>query len=268
MQHLDKVLNGYLDDPQATADQLWYAYQHYHYLPVQQYQVIQERLARNPSCPSRLLAQLVPQVCPAALQNPAWEVYRKDEDFLRSLPSNFILRLLSDESAPQLLMEALTLHPSTRIVSAARRHVSIVGEVTEGWERAVRDDWVTQLRRDSALVWLQRAGGLAEGINAAFPYPITPLPLLPEPQRLPILLEIAKQSGPRLAPILAISQLVHAPTELRGYYNHPHWERRFAVALNPQAPRDVRVLLTHDGHQWVRAAARVADFKSFLKAMG
>lgn len=268
MQHLDKVVNGYLDDPHATADQLWYAYQHYHYLPVQQYQAIQEKLARNPSCPTRLLVQLVPKVCDAALQNPAWDEYLKDDNFLTSLPNNFILRQLRDASAPRRLIEALTLHPSLRTAEAARRHVRVVGEVTEGWERGVHQDGLALLRRDSALIWLQRAGGLPEELNARFPYPLAPLPILPEPERLPVLLEIAKQSGPRLAPILAISQLVNAPTELRGYYDHPHWERRFAVALNPQTPRDIRVLLTGDGHQWVRAAAQVADFKSFLKAFG
>ncbi|WP_309718360.1 hypothetical protein, partial [Armatimonas sp.] len=122
----------------------------------------------------------------------------------------------------------------------------------EGWEEELLTDFSTRLWRDSSLVWVMRAGALPDAINRRLLYPIQQQPLLPQGERQRVLEKIAGQRGTSLATVLAI---IHMQNPLQKWAQHPHWERRFALALNPTI-KLMKKQLQCDGHRWVRAAAR------------
>jgi hypothetical protein len=71
-----------------------------------------------------------------------------------------------------------------------------------------------------------------------------------------VIRDVARQKGMSLATVLAIIQLPRENFEYQKLVQHPHWERRLAVALNPDISQELKQRLQRDGHTWVRAAAR------------
>jgi hypothetical protein len=241
--------------PNATADELRDAYYRLQRTSnLSAHTPALRNLVRNPNCPPDLFFTLLPEHRNAALLNPAWPLYLlADTSFLTRLNAQFVVNSLRDETTPKALIEALALHPSERIASAARRHVALVGEAPSNWMPEVLADWTTRLWRDGYLVWLMRANALPKAINQRLPYPIAPQPILPPLDASDVLRRLAAQRGSRLASVLALMQTSQPPESLVAY---PHWEKRLALALNPKASAKAKAILMRDGHHWVRAAAR------------
>ena len=210
MRYPLEIAQNYLERPDATAEQLWYVYQHLGLFPAER---------------QKLLAEM---------------------------NQTFLHHALRDETAPQALVEALTLHRVAWVATGARQHVALVGEAGDGWEEALLIDWTTRLWRDGYLVWLMRAGALPRVINQRLPYPLEPEPFLAPEERRKVLREIAKQRGNSLATVLATAQTDIASRTLT---TNPHWERRLALALNPNGAWGEKWAV-RDGHRWVRAVAR------------
>lgn len=214
-----------------------------------------ETLVGSPNCPPDIYTALFPLAPNQGLLNPAWPLFLIEGQFLHELDRAFIATCLRHGNTTSTFLEALTSHPVGWIARAARQHVTLVGEASAGWEQELLTDFTIRLWRDSSLVWVMRAGALPDAINRRLPYPIQPQPLLPEGERQRVLEKIAGQRGTSLATVLAIA---HMQNPLQKWAEHPHWERRFALALNPTI-KLMKKRLQQDGHVWVRAAARGSE---------
>lgn len=211
-----------------------------------------ETLVGSPNCPPDIYAALFPLAPNQGLLNPAWPLFLLEGQFLHELDRTFIATCLRHGNTTSTFLEALTSHPVGWIASAARQHVALVGEASAGWGQELLTDFATRLWRDSSLVWVMRAGALPDAINRRLLYPMKTQPLLPERECQRVLEKIAGQRRTSLAAVLAIA---HMQNPLQKWAEHPHWERRFALAINPTIQL-MKKRLQHDGHVWVRAVAR------------
>lgn len=251
-----RVVQEVLTIPDLSEEDIEYLYRQHSYLTGSEQFQATKRIVSAPNCPPKIYASLFPKAPDHALLNPAWLLFLIEGQYLRDLDRTFITSCLHSEKTSRVLLEALRSHPDAWVARAAALHVSLAGEAEPGWEKELLTDWTTRLLRDSSLVWLMRAGALPEPINRRLPYPIAPQTRLSETESLSVIRDVARQKGMSLATVLAIIQLPRANFEYQKLSLHPHWERRLAVALNPEISQELKLRLQRDGHTWVRAAAR------------
>ncbi|VEP18345.1 conserved hypothetical protein [Hyella patelloides LEGE 07179] len=139
-------------------------------LATRESKTVRKAVTSNPNTPKKILFILGVYFPQELLNNPIFDFsLLGDLTFIKKIPSGVLSILIQQNNAPLFLLNYAANHPATIVANTAKMHVSISGEITQGWHKVVEEtiqnsSFVNKFIDDfNGVVWDFRYGARCRG---------------------------------------------------------------------------------------------------------